>query len=122
MGRGLREAEKILSRAGSSTWAGRLLDSSSHRKKGDFLQRVLLLTDGHHCHGCEPLPIAERLKQAGVQIDCIGIGGSPLAVDERLLRQIASINPATGLPRYRFIKDQQTLVTHFRNLASGITR
>lgn len=111
MGRGLKKAEKIFD-----------IGSSSPLENGVFIDRIILLTDGRHCHGCLPLPIAERLKEAGVQINCIGIAGNRLAIDELLLRQIASTDELTGTPRYRFIKDRGALQKHFQELATGLTR
>jgi hypothetical protein len=54
-----------------------------------------------------------------VIIDCIGIGGSPKDVDEKLLKEIASRNH-DGSIRYCFIGDQQQLLRKYENLAHHI--
>ena len=38
--------------------------------------RILLLTDGHPTMGDNPLEVATMIKEDGIQIDIIGIGGS----------------------------------------------
>ena len=78
---------------------------------------VILLTDGQ---GGEPLKIAARLKgKLGAVIDVVGIGGSHSAVDEHLLREVATTDP-NGRCHYRFIKDPQVLSEHYRQLAKGL--
>ena len=78
-----------------------------------------MLTDGEHLGDENPVTIAARLKKAGVIIDCIGIGGSPKDVDEKLLKQIASRNPDRSI-RYCFIGDQQELIRKYQSLAQHI--
>jgi len=80
--------------------------------RSDVVRRIVLLTDGHGGH---PLGTAEDLKSRGVVIDVIGVGENPSCVDEKLLRKVASL--IEGEIRYRFIKDQQTLVAHYTRLA-----
>ena len=82
-------------------------------------RRIIMLTDGEHNQGGSPVEIASRLKNAGVVIDCIGIGGSPEDVDEELLKQIASRNP-DGSVRYCFIGDQSQLLRKYQTLAHHI--
>jgi len=81
-------------------------------RRRDVVRRILLLTDGH---GGKPLGTARELRSKGVVIDVIGIGPNPSAVDETLLRQVASV--IEGESRYTFIRDLPTLLTHFTNLA-----
>ncbi|MGB2966844.1 MAG: VWA domain-containing protein [Phycisphaerae bacterium] len=81
--------------------------------RSDVVRRIVLLTDGHGGH---PIRTAEELKSRGVVIDVIGVGDSPSNVDEKLLRKVSSV--VQGELRYRFIKDQQTLVNHYTRLAS----
>jgi len=81
--------------------------------KHDIVRRIVLLTDGHGGH---PLRTAEYLKSKGVVIDVIGVGDKPSNVNEKLLRKIASV--IEGEARYRFIKDQHTLVAHYTRLAN----
>lgn len=82
-------------------------------------KRIIMLTDGEHLGDENPVFIATKLKSAGVIIDCIGIGGSPKDVDEKLLKQIASHNP-DGSVRYSFIGDQETLLRKYQTLARHI--
>ena len=91
-------------------------DFSNHRG------RIVLLTDGYHNTGRDPLPIAKELKGAGVCIDCIGIGGEPSDVDEDLLKAIASTHADGVTPRYAFIGDKADLIQRFEELAGRITR
>ena len=79
----------------------------------DVVRRVVLLTDGHGGH---PLGTASHLKGRGVVIDVIAVGSTPSKVNEKLLRKIASV--VEGETRYRFIKDQQTLLDHYTQLAN----
>ena len=83
------------------------------------LKRIILLTDGEHNGSESPQPVADRLKNAGVVIDCIGIGGTPTDVDEQLLNTIASRN-SDGTIRYCFIGDQQALIRKYETLARYI--
>lgn len=88
-------------------------------KDDSSLKRIIMLTDGEHNGSISPLAIASRLKNAGVIIDCIGIGGGPKDVDEKLLKQIASRN-ADDSVRYCFIGDQQKLLRKYQTLAHHI--
>jgi len=81
--------------------------------------RIIVLTDGEHNEGAGPYGIASRLKTKGTVIDCIGIGGTPKAVNERMLKKIASKQP-DGHPRYCFIGDKEKLILKFRELAAHI--
>jgi len=83
------------------------------RSWNNVVHRVVLLTDGQ---GGEPLATAEYLKSRGVVIDVIGIGDCPSNVNEKLLKAVAST--VEGELRYRFIKDHQTLVAHYTQLAN----
>ena len=87
--------------------------------QGSTAKRIIMLTDGEYNQGGSPIPVASRLKKAGVIIDCIGIGGSPGDVDEELLKEIASCNP-DGSIRYCFIGDQQELLRKYETLAHHI--
>jgi Ca-activated chloride channel family protein len=80
-------------------------------------RHVIMLTDGF---GGEPLQIAAQLKkQLGVVIDVVGIGGSHEAVNEDLLREVATTDP-DGCCHYRFIKDPEALSEHYTQLAQGL--
>ena len=96
-----------------------LFDSMPHESRSP-LKRIIMLTDGEHNHPSCPLGIGSRLKQRGVVIDCIGIGGSPKDVDENLLKRIASANP-DGSKRYCFIGDKRQLIQKHQTLARHIS-
>lgn len=83
------------------------------------LKRIIMLTDGQHNGSVSPLAIASSLKNAGIIIDCIGIGGTPKDVDETMLKKIASRNP-DGSIRYCFIGDQKELIRKYETLAHHI--
>lgn len=78
----------------------------------DVVRRIILLTDGQGGH---PLSTAEDLKHRGVVIDVVGVGDQPGNVNEKLLKAVAST--VQGELRYRFIKDQKTLVDEYTKLA-----
>ncbi len=80
-------------------------------------QRIVLLTDGW---GGDPSVFAAELKDQGVVIDVVGIGGEPTAVNEAVLREVAST--VNGESRYRFIRDAEALREHFQVLARGIVK
>jgi len=77
--------------------------------------RILLLTDGHANEGEDPEPVAEKLKSRGIQLDIIGIGGSPESVNELQLRRMASV--VDRELRYWFIRSVSELVRQFQVLA-----
>ena len=85
-----------------------------------YVRRIVLLSDGENIAGPDPVETATRLKQAGVVIDCIGIGERGQAarpgdgLDEKLLTAIASPG------RYKYIRDSSTLLYHFEALASKV--
>lgn len=79
-------------------------------------KRILLLTDGH---GGNPIRTAKRLKAKGVLIEAIGIGGDPSAVDEKLLKKVATTD-SNGFTHYWFFRDTESLVAHYEDLATGI--
>jgi len=80
--------------------------------RSDVVRRIVLLTDGQ---GGNPLATADDLKGRSVVIDVIGVGDHPGNVDEKLLKAVAST--VQGELRYRFIKDQKTLVDQYTKLA-----
>ena len=84
------------------------------------LAQVVVLSDGYHNTGAEPKSISDKLRKSAI-IECVGIGGSPIDVDEELLKYIASSYP-DGKKRYRWIGDKERLVKHFHNLAGRIVR
>lgn len=78
-------------------------------------RRVLLLTDGES--NCEPEPegVATKAKEEGLQLDIVGIGGSPKEVNEPMLRRMASV--VGGQQRYWFIRSLPALLEKFQELA-----
>ena len=86
-------------------------------KGPDLNPDIILLTDGHATVGPDPVKTAAGLKEIGIQIDIIGIGGSPDDVNESQLKQMASI--VNGQLRYWFIRDRFALVRKFEALALG---
>lgn len=85
----------------------------------EALRYIILLTDGH---GGNPVRKAKQLKEKyGAVIEVVGVGGSPSAVNESLLRKVATTDPdPDGFNHYRFIKDTETLRQHYRHLARGL--
>ena len=82
-------------------------------------KRIIMLTDGEHNGFSNPEKVADRLKDSGVIIDCIGIGGTPEDVDENLLKKIAS-RDRNGSIRYCFIGNKQSLLRKYETLAHHI--
>jgi Mg-chelatase subunit ChlD len=80
-------------------------------------QCVVVLSDGH---GGDSTHIASQLRNRGVTIWCVGIGGSPEDVDEKNLIKTASV--IDGKSCYRFIRDRASLVSHFKELATSLVR
>lgn len=78
-------------------------------------RRVVLLTDGHANEGPDPEAMAAAAKQDRIQLDIIGIGGSPADVDEPVLKRMASI--VNKQRRYWFIRSVEELVDKFETLA-----
>jgi Mg-chelatase subunit ChlD len=80
---------------------------------------VLLLTDGVHNVGPDPYDVADRLKQANVRIETIGIANEQ-AVNAVMLKALASTRP-DGTSRYKFIGDPRGLVEHVEKIARRLT-
>jgi Mg-chelatase subunit ChlD len=76
---------------------------------------VILLTDGDSNQGPDPVQTAKELKADGVQLDIIGIGGSPADVNEWDLKRMASV--ANDRFHYWFIESADALVERFEALA-----
>ena len=115
----------------SSGWLGRIVgglfgsfDSEtpanrSPKANDGLTRRIIMLTDGEHNGDGDPVQVADRLKKAGVIIECIGIAGSPNEVDEAMLKRIAS-RDGTGKPRYCFIGDTTSLIRKYKSMANQI--
>lgn len=78
-------------------------------------KRILALTDGHENAGGDPEIPAQELKNSGIQIDIIGIGGSPRDVNESKLKRMASV--VDWELRYWFIESVGDLIRKFEVLA-----
>jgi hypothetical protein len=77
-----------------------------------------MLSDGGYNEGGSPFKVAQRLKDAGVIIDAIGIGKRE-DINEEAMKRIASCNP-DGTVRYCWIGDQQNLIRKYESLAHHI--
>jgi hypothetical protein len=82
------------------------------------LRKVIFFTDGHNNED-DPLPVAERLRQAGVIIQAVGFGRTEKDVDVDILRRIVSV--IDGKEQYWFCSNAQELTRTFKAL-SGKTR
>jgi Ca-activated chloride channel family protein len=113
----LREAVKSLSTSSSTNIAAglKLARREIGRLRHPRKPRILLFTDGHSNTGPNPETEASEVKKAGIQLDIIGIGGSPDEVNEPMLKRMASI--VGGERRYWFIKSVGELVQKFEALA-----
>jgi hypothetical protein len=96
--------------------AGRIINRPSLKGTDRKILRFSVETRDGHDDG-DPVRAAEQLKQAGIRLDIIGIGGSPSQVNEHELKQMASF--FEGQLRYWFIRDTATLVRKFEALALG---
>ncbi|MEI8194281.1 MAG: vWA domain-containing protein [Phycisphaerae bacterium] len=80
--------------------------------------RILLLSDG--VDNVSPpgacVAVGQRIKNLGVEIDIVGIGGSRSQVNEAELMEIASRDDQ-GRPRYQFIGDKVNLIEAFKSKA-----
>jgi Mg-chelatase subunit ChlD len=88
---------------------------SGGRGSQTCLQQIILLTDGEHNTGPDPVTYAQDAKITGFTIDVIGIG-TPSGLDHTCLRSIASVQP-DGSPSYCFIGDSEHLSKKLRELA-----
>jgi hypothetical protein len=122
IGHGLRKAASLLDiPLGIKGDSKQALASAKKKGAPSFVRRIVLLSDGENIAGPDPVETAERLKQSGVVIDCIGIGergegarpGEGL--DEKMLMAVASPG------RYKYIRDTSTLLYHFESLADKVT-
>lgn len=98
--------------------AHQLFSSSIAEWNCEFL--VHLLTDGHHNAADDPLGAANVLKSRGVIVDVVGFAHAREAVDEALLREIASDHPNGG-KRYEFCRDPKGLADHYQHLAGRLS-
>lgn len=67
---------------------------------------IVLLSDGHHNGGGDPVALSDGLKGSGIVIYGVGFGSNPSDVDCRL--------PLISSPgKYIFLSDKESLVKHF---------
>lgn len=78
-------------------------------------RRLILLTDGYATEGYDPEWVASTVKQEQIQLDIIGVGGSPDEVNEPVLKRMASI--VNHQRRYWFIRSVGELIEKFEALA-----
>jgi uncharacterized protein YegL len=84
------------------------------QKKSNNQRHVILLTDGY---GGDAIKKAEKLKyNYGAIINVVAIGQSTVNT-KALLCKIATTNP-DGNNHYRFVKDAEDLIEHFRQLSA----
>ena len=116
---GLTKGKKLKAGGGTDIAEGfkKAVDLFDDEEISKRLRYIILLTDGH---GGNPVRKAKLLKEKyEAVIEVVGIGGSPSAVNESLLRKVATTDP-DGFNHYRFIKDSETLRQHYRHLAIGL--
>ena len=117
---GLKKADQLLHPT-SSCWSGLfsvigVADAQTPVPDAAY-RHILFLSDGQDNGDKDPIRLARKLKEEkGIVIDCVGIGSRD-AIDEEMLRQIASIGE-DGRPRYRFIGDKGALLKEFRRIAA----
>ena len=102
----------------SSTGAGGVCAWGPHRANlasPGPMDQIILITDGEHNQGPDPVPYALEAKRAGIVIDVIGIG-TPSGLDQTCLKAIASPR-LDGAPRYCFIGDAHELCDKLWELA-----
>jgi len=117
---GLREVRAALDCGGGAGLMGRLLAKVKPAAVDPSVVRhVVFLSDGHSFAKSSAKSTAKELREAGVILETVGIGGSPEDVDERLLKAMAS-KDEQGEPRYRFIGDRQALLVEFKAKAARL--
>ena len=79
------------------------------------LKKIIFFTDGQNNEG-DPVPAAERLKNAGVIIQAVGFGRSEKDMDEGTLRCLVSV--IDQKEQYWFCRDAQELTRTFKALSS----
>jgi Mg-chelatase subunit ChlD len=93
--------------------AGLNLARKAIKRAGAAVNSIVLLTDGEPNEG-NAEAAAKRVKSNGIELNIIGIGGSPADVNEPLLKQMASV--VDGERRYWFIRNVPDLVKRFEVL------
>lgn len=122
-GFGQNKSQGVFSRLFSELFFEPILPDSEDIKQikvdDNITRRVIMLTDGGHNGPGSPVKTAKRLKDAGVIVECIGIAGKHRDVDEKTLKEIASIDE-NQKPRYCFIKDTTELIRKYKSMANHI--
>ena len=94
--------------------AGLNLAHDAIKRAGTTVNSIVLLTDGAPNEG-DANAAAKRVKRDGIELNIIGIGGTPDAVNEPLLKRMASV--VDGELRYWFIRNVPDLVQRFEALS-----
>jgi Mg-chelatase subunit ChlD len=71
---------------------------------------AIVFSDGQG-HTGSPLETAARLKGQSVILETVGVGHTPMDIDEPLLKNIASI--VNGKVLYRFVRDSREMEEYF---------
>ncbi len=100
------------------THALRLALKQFQAASGDHIFRCYILTDGMATDG-DPVPVAKKLKNMGVQVHSIGFGEGK-HIDERAMRRMASTS-AEGQRMYYHFCDAQKLTCFMRRQSSTVT-
>ena len=115
----VRKSAGMLGRLSKQLLSGKLPSPIDPPPEGREILRIVLLSDGAHNKGSSPVFLADKLKTAGVIIDCIAIGAELEDFDTECLEAIASRN-GDGSPRYCYIGDKSGLIKKFEDLSNRI--
>lgn len=115
----VRKTAGMLGRLSKKLISGKVPSPVDPPPDGREILRIVLLSDGAHNKGTSPVFLADKLKEAGVVIDCIGIGADLEDFDMECLEKISSKN-GDGSPRCSYIGNKSGLVKKFKDLSSRI--
>lgn len=115
----VRKSAAMLGRLSKRLISGKVPSPVDPPPEGKEILRIVLLSDGAHNKGSSPVFLADKLKDAGVIIDCIGIGTDLEDFDMECLEAISSRN-GDGLPRCSYIGDKSHLIKKFEDLSNRI--
>jgi len=115
----VRKSAATLGRISKRLLSGKIPSPVDPPSEGREILRIVLLSDGAHNKGSSPRFLADKLKEAGVVIDCIGIGADLEDFDMECLETISSRN-GDGSPRCCYINDSAGLVKKFEDLSNRI--
>ncbi len=115
----VRKSAGMLGRLSKQLISGKVPIPVDPPPEGKDILRIVLLSDGAHNKGSSPVFLADKLKAAGVIIDCIGIGADLNDFDMECLESIASRN-GDGSPRCCYIGAKSNLIRKFEDLSNRI--